>query len=382
MLPSKGLGERFSHRRLAQHAAQNPRGMAAAPRSDASSRKTWTSRSALEEESGKLFPASNRARTVLDALLGAAERAWCRAAAPGKGVRGRTAGCGWLVKLEAGEPIRAGRVVLATGGLSVPSTGSDGAGLRIAARLGHTVIPTYPALTPLTTSSKRTRHWPESRCGDAGEHTPAEARDRLSYRAASSSRTAATAVRRSWTSRTSPCAPPSSAGRGRSLPSSGRGSMGPAGKRRCAAGTGPVLAVLRQHIPERLALALLEELELAGVRLGQLRREDRLRLVDALTHYPLPWSGHEGYRVAEVTGGGVPLGEVNTATLESRVAPGPVPVRRNAGCVRADRGVQLPLGMGHGQDRGAGGRKAISTCRVLRHQERCRWSDPGRMRQK
>ncbi len=54
----------------------------------------------------------------------------------------------------------------------------------------------------------------------------------------------------------------------------------------------------------------------------QLRREDRGRLVEALTHYALPWSGHEGYRVAEVTGGGVALDEVHPATLESRMARG------------------------------------------------------------
>ena len=46
------------------------------------------------------------------------------------------------------------------------------------------------------------------------------------------------------------------------------------------------------------------------------------RLVGRLTRYPLPWTGHEGYRTAEVTGGGVSLDEVNPATLESRRAPG------------------------------------------------------------
>ncbi len=83
-----------------------------------------------------------------------------------------------------------------------------------------------------------------------------------------------------------------------------------------------MLGVLRRLLPERLALALLEELDLVGARLDQLRREDRLRLVEALTPYRLPWSGHEGYRVAEVTGGGVALSQVNAATLESRIAPG------------------------------------------------------------
>ena len=44
--------------------------------------------------------------------------------------------------------------------------------------------------------------------------------------------------------------------------------------------------------------------------------------MEALARYPLPVTGHEGYKKAEVTGGGVPLGEVNPRTLESRVVPG------------------------------------------------------------
>src|SRR5690606_15292092 len=41
------------------------------------------------------------------------------------------------------------QVILATGGRSLPRTGSDGAGWRIVERLGHSVTPTYPALAPL-----------------------------------------------------------------------------------------------------------------------------------------------------------------------------------------------------------------------------------------
>ena len=41
-----------------------------------------------------------------------------------------------------------------------------------------------------------------------------------------------------------------------------------------------------------------------------------------LTRYPLPWTGDEGYRKAEVTGGGVALSEVDPRTLESRLHPG------------------------------------------------------------
>jgi predicted flavoprotein YhiN len=46
--------------------------------------------------------------------------------------------------------LEADAVIVATGGLSVPNTGSDGLGLKVVERLGHTVHPTYAALTPIT----------------------------------------------------------------------------------------------------------------------------------------------------------------------------------------------------------------------------------------
>ena len=53
-----------------------------------------------------------------------------------------------------------------------------------------------------------------------------------------------------------------------------------------------------------------------------MRRAERTALVDRLTSYVLPWSGDEGYKKAEVTGGGVALDEVDPRTLESRRRPG------------------------------------------------------------
>ena len=55
---------------------------------------------------------------------------------------------GWRVEREGAEPLVVDAVIVATGGLSVPNTGSDGRGLAILAALGHTVHPTYAALTP------------------------------------------------------------------------------------------------------------------------------------------------------------------------------------------------------------------------------------------
>jgi predicted flavoprotein YhiN len=76
-------------------------------------------------------------------------------------------------------------------------------------------------------------------------------------------------------------------------------------------------------MPQRLADALLEEAGVAlETTLSHLTREARRRLVALLTRYPLPWTGDEGYKKAEVTGGGVALGEIDPRTMESRLHPG------------------------------------------------------------
>src|SRR6185295_4449279 len=88
-------------------------------------------------------------------------------------------------------------------------------------------------------------------------------------------------------------------------------------------GAGTVTGLLRRHLPDRLAEALLADAGVEGSRgFAQLRREERRRLVEALAEWPLPWTGDEGYRKAEVTGGGVALSEVDPRTLESRRHPG------------------------------------------------------------
>src|SRR5262245_761539 len=114
---------------------------------------------ALEEETGKLFPVSNRSRDVRDGLLRLAQ---------GRGVDVRfgvkvrdvvlerpESGARWRIEVDGGPPFAASAVVLATGGLSVPATGSDGTGLDVAQRLGHEMHDTYPALTPLTAQPHR-----------------------------------------------------------------------------------------------------------------------------------------------------------------------------------------------------------------------------------
>ena len=57
-------------------------------------------------------------------------------------------------------------------------------------------------------------------------------------------------------------------------------------------------------------------------RAAELRRDERNALLEALTASVLPWTGDEGYRKAEVTGGGVALNQLDPRTMQSRIAPG------------------------------------------------------------
>ena len=277
---------------------------------------------ALEKESGKLFPLSNRANTVLDALLGAAQAGGVTLRLQARAAGVEAAGDRWLVRLEAGETLAAARVVVATGGLSVPGTGSDGAGLLMAQALGHALIPAYPALTPLTTNKEAHKELAGVSLTARVSTPHPSGKGQLSYRGGflfthrgysgpAVLNISHVAARSNFVGGPRPVisvqwSPLDAGGWEEAL----------------QGGSGFVIAALREQIPERLAILLLAELNLTGVKLGQLRREDRRGLIDALTRYTLPWSGHEGYRVAEVTGGGVPLDEVDPATLESRIAPG------------------------------------------------------------
>jgi predicted flavoprotein YhiN len=84
-------------------------------------------------------------------------------------------------------------------------------------------------------------------------------------------------------------------------------------------GTRTVGGVVRAALPDRLATVLLERARVDPARsLAELRREERLRVIETLVRGPLPWTGDEGYKKAEVMGGGVSLAEIDPRTMESR----------------------------------------------------------------
>jgi len=279
----------------------------------------------LEPETGKLFPASNSARQVRDGLVALARRRGVEIrfdvlvdALTPRPPRSDTA---WSIGLRGGGEILTASVIVATGGTSLPGTGSDGLGFEMVRSLGHTIHPTYPALTPLTAEPPRhaelagvsldvtiTAPGPgkgfTTRGGFLFTHRGYSGPSVLdSSHLAVRSRLnggARQPLLVQWTD------------------------LDPAAwDQALREGSGSVAGPLRRHLPDRLADALLAEADVDPARpIHQLRREERLRLVELLTRYPLPWTGDEGYRKAEVTGGGVALSEVDPRTLESRLRPG------------------------------------------------------------
>lgn len=272
-----------------------------------------------EEEGGKLFPPTSRARDVRDALLtrARAEGADVRTASPVRGVVPRSGG-GFEVRLDAGT-LSASAVVLATGGRSVLAGGADAAGFDWAAALGHAVRPLVPALVPLT--------------GSSPAHAALSGIALEAFVTARSGGESATArggflfTHRGWSG---PAVLDVSHVVTRALAEARPFSVtvsfgGDAASRDEAlrAGSGSVLSLLRRSLPDRVASLLLAE---AGVApetpLHRLTREARRAVVAALTALPLPVDGSEGYRTAEVTAGGVALEEVDPGSGASRLVPG------------------------------------------------------------
>jgi predicted Rossmann fold flavoprotein len=275
-----------------------------------------------EAETAKLFPASNRARDVRDGLLALAARSGARFL-PGTTVTGiQPLGGGWEVQREGGAPLAVDAVVVATGGLSVPSTGSDGRGLTILEGLGHTIHPTYAALTPVVAE-------PSAFGALAGISLPVT----ITARDGTRSATASGGFLFTHRGYSGPSVLDVSHVAVRSRLEADAGArltvrwttLGEADWERALVpeGTRTVAGVLRRELPERLADALAGAAGVPPSRpLAQLRREERLTLIETLVRGELPWTGDEGYQKAEVTGGGVSLAEIDPRTMESRRHPG------------------------------------------------------------
>ena len=255
------------------------------------------------EETGKLFPTTDKARTVVDALLRAAEGVEIRT-----GYRVETIAPGFLINGE----LEAEQVILAAGGRSVPKTGSDGHGYALARSLGHTVTHVFPALVPLILEDG---HWLTSLSGTStdAELSVRTGTGRILERVRGSllfthfglSGPAALDVSRHWIAarREDPKAMLTVS----FLPEETFESL----DRLLQTET------VRGRIPARLLDALTAGRESRPPHAAQ-SREDRRAVVRNLLELPLPVKADRGFDYAEVTAGGVPLNEIDLATMASR----------------------------------------------------------------
>lgn len=277
-----------------------------------------------EEAHGKLFPDANRARPVLDALLreclnrAVAIRTGCRVLAV------KPEGAAFVLKGPSIH-LAARRVILATGGLALPKSGSDGHGLTMARELGHTIVPTTPALVPLQL--------------DDDQHVRLAG---VSHAAILQLRTASGRPRSFhgsllWTH--VGVSGPVVLDASRHWLRAALEGADPALSLRVLAGDFPALdawlvdgarqrpraqvsTLLAERLPAQLAAELVALAGSGSTLLSSFERDARRALVHVLTDLPLAVTGSRGYTHAEATAGGVSLTEIDPKTMASRVCPG------------------------------------------------------------
>ncbi len=282
-----------------------------------------------EEDRGRLFPDTHRARDVLQALLDELTRRGGTLLADHRVIDVRRTGREFDVVTNRGE-VRADAVVLATGGLALPKSGSDGAGFELARALGHSIVPTTPALAPLVLGGDADDGLHRELLGVAQDveldvwvdgRIAARIGGALLWTHFGISGPAALDASRHWLRA-------ELEGRAVRLTANFRprkrfdeveaewlalGRAQPNVSARGALGAG---------LPAAVATALARRLDLGPDRtLARLTRDERRRIVHALVEWPLAVSGTRGYTYAEATAGGVSLPEIAPATMGSRVCP-------------------------------------------------------------
>lgn len=281
------------------------------------------------EPTGKYFPVTDKARTVLDALLRRIEEV-------GVEIRSETRVTGieraedYFIMRSGEAEFSAPRVIVATGGLALPKSGSDGRGLSMMERLGHTVVPTTPALVPLILKPGPE---PGGRFAElAGLTMPArlallgpkgeklnETSGSMVFTHFGVSGPAPMDFSRHWLR--ARLDRPEASFQVRLATADFKTPEEADPWLQAQAKSNPKRAVataLSEIVPDPWARMLARD----NAALGQMKREDRLRLARDLVMLPLDVVGDRGYAFAETTAGGIDLREIDPRTMASRKVPG------------------------------------------------------------
>ena len=273
-----------------------------------------------EEESNKWFPQSNSAKEVRDLLLKKAENQGVKIFYDTSVEYITKENNQWICKTNNGQKFISEKIIMAAGGSSFPEIGTDGTSYKLVKNIGHKVNTIYPALTPLKgkhpgndliagislnvelnvkNDNKKNK---AQRTGFLFTHKgfSGPAILDLSHYAvlAIEKNLVKPEITINWT-----------------------GINEEEWKEILMSSKGSVLNKIKEFLPNRLAEALCSELNLQNKNFSDLKKEERNKLIELLSRYKLNYSGHEGYKKAEVTGGGIPLEEIDTASMESKIIP-------------------------------------------------------------
>lgn len=277
----------------------------------------------IEEPGGKIFPETHSGRTVLTALTAEIERLGIQTAW-GRRVESLSKQESFLIA-GSGFEYRARTVVLTTGGLSFPATGSDGGGYRLAQSLGHSLVHTTPSLTPLKTGDALYKKL-------SGISLPV----RLTFLMTGGKKQSYVGsmlfthfglsgpvvlnISRFWIR----------AGKDGSarlqvnyLPQTREDIFREELKNAYAQGDRRLLDNwLAAQLPLRFAQAFLQKHGIENVCVNQLKRETREKIIKELFNEEVNVTGFLGYEKAEVTAGGIRLDEIDKISMESEKCGG------------------------------------------------------------
>lgn len=275
-----------------------------------------------EIETNKWFPKSNSAKEVRDLLVEKALSAGVKFNYDCSLHRLERNFHNWRVHTNDNRFFDGEAVIVATGGLSIPTIGTDGMGHKALKSIGidHTIL--YAALTPLTTNDteltslsgislnveievyiENKKHTTASRNGFLFTHRGFSGPAILDI-----SHLAVTQIDQN-----------------KPLPKfrvNWNAMSREEWDRILQSEKGAVRNIVAKEIPTRLADLLCKRANIIDEYCHDLKKEKRKKLLALLTEFELPVSGHEGYKKAEVTGGGIPLESVDTSTLELTTLPG------------------------------------------------------------
>ena len=278
------------------------------------------------ESNGKVFPASDRAKDVLDALLRHLERsgATLRCNSPVNVIER----CDDTFRVVLPEgPIITKHVILAVGGRSYPGCGTVGDGYAIAASFGHTIVQPRPALVPIRVEPD----WVPGLKGltltdiSAAILTPGgekllERREALLFAHFGLTGPAILDISRAVTRYDGPDHTVLTIDL---MPGVRFEAIDLQIQKTSRSGRKAALNLVPAEIPHRLAEIVLREAGVPEGRTGpDLSRDERQRLVSRCKDLRITVTGTLGFAKAEVTSGGVTLDEVEPTTLESKCRPG------------------------------------------------------------